>query len=313
MLMADQTLVGWGNNYVGMLGTGNANSITRATPLTLPSGVKVKSLAQQCDRGYSRVMGFISTNNELYLAGDSGFKQMLSTHSGSNYGFTKIMDNVFYASISDRSVIVQLNDLTIKGWGHNSYYALNTGNTTGYYADQAISIDLGTDNGQSGGTVSTASNSFTFSTSIESTGKNLTVSGNLTIGDGTNNTTLISAGSGGSLSLTLPDSAGSSGQYLQTNGSGTLTWSAVTLGSIDKITEGNTDVETVDTGTDGHIKFSTEGSERMRIIADGKVGIGITAPTKELDIIGDIQINYPSGIDKIPFYFSIWKIKFNWY
>ena len=66
MLKSDQTLVGWGRNYVGILGTGNADTITRATALTLPSGVKVKSLAQQCDSGYSRVMGYISTNNELY-------------------------------------------------------------------------------------------------------------------------------------------------------------------------------------------------------------------------------------------------------
>ena len=29
-----------------------------------------------------------------------------------------------------------------------------------------------------------------------------------------------------------------------------------------------------------HIKFTTEGNEKMRIISDGKVGIGINAPTK---------------------------------
>ena len=33
----------------------------------------------------------------------------------------------------------------------------------------------------------------------------------------------------------------------------------------DKISEGNTEVETIDTGSDGHVKITTEGSERFRI------------------------------------------------
>ena len=32
-------------------------------------------------------------------------------------------------------------------------------------------------------------------------------------------------------------------------------------GATDSITEGNTTVETVDTGSDGHIKFTTDGTE----------------------------------------------------
>ena len=48
---------------------------------------------------------------------------------------------------------------------------------------------------------------------------------------------------------------------------------ATTFSGIDsdKISEGNTEVETVDTGSDGHIKFTTEGSERLRIDAIGHV------------------------------------------
>tara|TARA_A100001035_G_scaffold95016_1_gene74582 strand:- start:48 stop:983 length:936 start_codon:yes stop_codon:yes gene_type:complete len=46
--------------------------------------------------------------------------------------------------------------------------------------------------------------------------------------------------------------------------------------SVDstKIETGNTKVETIDTGSDGHIKFTTEGGERIRIQSDGDVGIG---------------------------------------
>ena len=46
--------------------------------------------------------------------------------------------------------------------------------------------------------------------------------------------------------------------------------------SVDstKIETGNTKVETIDTGSDGHIKFTTEGSERLRIDSSGRVLIG---------------------------------------
>ena len=43
----------------------------------------------------------------------------------------------------------------------------------------------------------------------------------------------------------------------------------------------------------------------MRIVFDGKVGIGIMpAPTKELDVVGNFKLNEVSGVNKIPFYLS---------
>ena len=48
----------------------------------------------------------------------------------------------------------------------------------------------------------------------------------------------------------------------------------------DKIFEGNTEVETIDTGSDGHIKFTTDGIERVRITDDGSVGkVGLNTTT----------------------------------
>ena len=50
--------------------------------------------------------------------------------------------------------------------------------------------------------------------------------------------------------------------------------------SVDstKIETGNTKVETIDTGSDGHIKVTTEGGERLRITSGGSVGINTSSP-----------------------------------
>ena len=68
--------------------------------------------------------------------------------------------------------------------------------------------------------------------------------------------------------------------------------SALTGISVDstQIVTGNTSVQTVDTGSDGHVKVNTEGSERVRIIADGKVGVNKTAPNFHFDVAGNIGL-----------------------
>ena len=56
------------------------------------------------------------------------------------------------------------------------------------------------------------------------------------------------------------------------------------LGESDKITENNTEVEVIDTGSNGIIKFTTEGSERARIDSSGRMGIGVTNPVAKLEV-----------------------------
>tara|TARA_R100001224_G_scaffold10060_4_gene5165 strand:+ start:2565 stop:3719 length:1155 start_codon:yes stop_codon:yes gene_type:complete len=62
--------------------------------------------------------------------------------------------------------------------------------------------------------------------------------------------------------------------------------SAVT--GVPKIEKGNTTAEVVDTGSDGHFKVTTEGTERPRVISSGggRVGIKTASPASALHVLG---------------------------
>jgi len=71
---------------------------------------------------------------------------------------------------------------------------------------------------------------------------------------------------------------GTSGQVLTSGGSGSAaTWSTIPTPDADKITEGNTEAEVIDTGSDGHFKVTTEGNERFRIDSSGHLHTGYTS------------------------------------
>ena len=74
---------------------------------------------------------------------------------------------------------------------------------------------------------------------------------------------------------------GTSGQVLTSGGSGSAaTWSTISIPAADKIIEGNTEAEVYDTGSNtSRFTVTTEGSERLRITSDGKIGIGTASPT----------------------------------
>ena len=71
-----------------------------------------------------------------------------------------------------------------------------------------------------------------------------------------------------------------------------------------KIETGNTKVETIDTGSDGHIKVTTEGTERFRIDSNGKVSIssdgtidGLLTIKGDTDQVGTPSIRLLDGSD----------------
>ena len=71
-----------------------------------------------------------------------------------------------------------------------------------------------------------------------------------------------------------------------TDGSTTWTWDGTkwsitsgAAGATDKIEEGNTSAEVIDTGSDGRFVVTTEGSEALRVDPSGKLLVGTTTST----------------------------------
>lgn len=58
-------------------------------------------------------------------------------------------------------------------------------------------------------------------------------------------------------------------------GDGSTAWNSLAYASadLDRLIEGNTEAEVVDTGSNGHFKVTTEGTERVRVGPAGQVGI----------------------------------------
>jgi hypothetical protein len=88
----------------------------------------------------------------------------------------------------------------------------------------------------------------------------------------------------GSHTLTLPDGGGTSGQYLQTNGSGTLSWQTLTTGSILQVVQAyKNDV------------FSTSTLTTWEDITGLSVAITPSATTSEVLVLVDVRLGFSAG------------------
>ena len=73
------------------------------------------------------------------------------------------------------------------------------------------------------------------------------------------------------------------------NVTGVITATSFSGIDSDKISEGNTEVETVDTGSDGHVKITTEGSERWRVNNIGIMTSFYTGNRGGMSMLGAFQ------------------------
>lgn len=88
---------------------------------------------------------------------------------------------------------------------------------------------------------------------------------------------------------TLPTADGVADQVLRSNGAGTVSWATVSgVAAAQKIedTDQDTWVHTESIADEDIIRFKTAGTERAVILANGKVGIGVSSPGFQLEILG---------------------------
>lgn len=91
--------------------------------------------------------------------------------------------------------------------------------------------------------------------------------------------------------LTLPSSAGSANQVLQTDGAGVLTWVTPLNTNTAFVNGGNTFAGNSSIGNNDNynLSFKTNGATRMTILNSGGIGIGTASPTASLEVAGAIR------------------------
>jgi len=91
--------------------------------------------------------------------------------------------------------------------------------------------------------------------------------------------------------LVLPAAAPTGNQILQVDALGNLTWASNTNLTTSFVNDGNTfgAAATIGLNDNFNLGFKTNNTVKMTLTKDGKLGIGTTAPSAKLEVIGTIQ------------------------
>jgi microcystin-dependent protein len=107
---------------------------------------------------------------------------------------------------------------------------------------------------------------------------------------------------GTNYTLTLPNTTGNAGEALITDANGNLSWSSSIGTVVDQIIEGDTKVEAVDTGSNGELQFTTDGTRAMTIDNNQQVDISQAGTAASPALIFNSDTNtgiYSPGADQV--------------
>ena len=185
---------------------------------------------------------------------------------GTNCTVTRVADGSLTISSTDTNTFTGLTDTPANYTGHGSkLVAVNSSANGLEYVAAGSGVDVDTFL-----ELTDTPGSFTASKFVK-----VNAAGNaLEFGDDNNTTYGLFTTSANGLAPSLPAAHG--GKFLKADGSWAVP--AYNTSLADKIVEGNTSVEVVDSGTNGHIILTTEGAEAVRVDKDGFMGIGIQDP-----------------------------------
>jgi hypothetical protein len=159
---------------------------------------------------------------------------------------------------NDPNLAVQANEVTELNNGEVSYVSID--HKGDFRVGEAFFVD------QENGTVS-------FTNQVTS----LQALSSLTITDGTNSSVITPT----------------SGQFGEVNVIGNLNVVGILTASvvqIDAFQRGDTSIALDDTGSNGTIRFNTDGVEGMRLDNNQNLGVGTDAPRARLDVVGDTLV-----------------------
>ena len=224
--------------------------------------------------GSSNIVAGINTTSSMRVGGDSSFSEDLVVTGTSRV--TGIL------TVGTGSLTITDRDINAAGVATCGNFKTGSTNVHSVGVEAAAINSLGADTPIGAGSTIYNSGSAVFTGIV--TAAALEVAGNITVGGVLTYNDVKNVDSIGV--ITARSNISALGNIIgdgATNISGMNNFTATTfygsganLSGIDatQIFTGNTSVQTVDTGSDGHVKFTTEGSERLRVSKDGAIGLG---------------------------------------
>ena len=224
--------------------------------------------------GSSNIVAGINTTSNMRIGGDTSFSEDLVVTGTSRV--TGIL------TVGTGSLTITDRDVNAAGVVTCANFKTGSTNVHSVGVEAAAINSIGADTPIGAGTTIYNSGSAVFTGIV--TAAALEVAGNITVGGVLTYNDVKNVDSIGV--ITARSNISALGNIIgdgATNISGmnnftatTLYGSGADLSGIDatQIFTGNTSVQTVDTGSDGHVKFTTEGGERLRVSKDGAIGLG---------------------------------------